>query len=112
MRKTAITLLIFADHRFHDRFEKPCDQLQTITYREQNVKMGKNEPLTPEWKLEILFTRDTYKEIRHIMAYNFRSLAADVGAVIGFFCGFSLWQVPSTLKSVIMSLKEKKFRKL
>ena len=112
MKKTAITIPMFVDHKFLERFEKPCDQMQMITYRAQNVKMGENETLIPDWKLVIIFMRDTYKEIRHIMAYDFKSLAADVGAIIGFFCGFSLWQIPSTIKSVILFVKQKKFRQV
>ena len=111
MRKTGITIPMFVDRKFHERFKKPCDQVQMITYRTQNEKMSKYIPI-PEWKLEIFFMRDTYKEIKHIMAYDFRSLAADVGAIIGFFCGFSLWQIPSTIKSAIRLIKQKKFRKV
>ena len=112
MRKTAITLPIFSDPLFLERFTMPCDQVQMIPTRTQNVKMGFKELWKTDWTLEILFTRGTYKEIKHIMAYNFRSLAADVGAVIGFFCGFSLWQIPSTIKSVILFVKQKKFRQV
>ena len=85
---------------FRKQFEKPCDQIQMVTYSR------KDTPGKP-WTLDLIFARDVYKEIRHISSYDLKSFGADVSAVIGFICGFSVWELPSALKMMVSSIKKR-----
>ena len=87
---------------FRKQFDKPCDQIQMVTHSRKDF------PGQP-WTLEFTFSRDVYKEIRHISSYDLKSFGADVSAVIGFICGFSVWQLPSALKMMVSSIKKSFF---
>ena len=78
----------FDDLQFRKEYDKPCDQLQMVTYSRRDILKDKNERLKLGWALQLDFMRDVYKEIRHIRDYDKKSLFSDISAIIGFICGF------------------------
>lgn len=93
------------DLQFRKEYDKPCDQLQMVTYSRRDILKDKNERLKLGWALQLDFMREVYKEIRHIRDYDKKGLFSDVSAIIGFICGFSIWQAPDALKIMVISMK-------
>ena len=102
MNKTYIRGEDIDSPAFRKQFDKPCDQIQMVTYSRKDTSGN-------PWTLDFTFTRDVYKEIRHISSYDLKSFGADVSATIGFICGFSIWQLPCALKMMVKSIKENNY---
>ena len=119
MKKIYYRSLAINTLKFRSQFVKPCDQLQMVTYSRKDILKNQKQSsssmvkqsgwrVLSEWTLELGFMRDVYKEIRHIRDYDKKSLLSDVSAIIGFICGFSIWQLPDALNILMISIKRKK----
>ena len=108
MKKALLKYEYFDSPLFRKQFEKPCDQLQTISMVTKQIPREEKEDKGSPRILELVFPSDSYKEIRHIKGYSLKSCWADVSAIIGFVCGVSIWQIPDALKMIVAWMKKHK----
>ena len=92
---------------FRKRFNKPCDQVESIVFNTKEFPRKEDGLENSSWILEISFFNDIYKEIRHTEAYGLKSCWSDVSAIVGFVCGVSMWQIPDALKTIIDWIKHR-----
>ena len=86
--------------------DKPCDQVQSISFNTKEVHRKKNTPKDAPWILQLGFVNKYYKEIRHSQAYGLKNCWSDVSAIIGFVCGVSIWQLPNGVKTLTIWIKK------
>ena len=84
----------FRNPRFLNRFDRPCDQVQTLAFNFQESQRSKNETRDLESTLFFVFKDPEYKEIVHIKSFNLEGLVGNVGGYIGLFLGFAIWNIP------------------
>ena len=99
-----------ASPSFLEHFEEPYDGIQSATLnilvepRKNFSSLTSNDGLDSANVL-FHFKNERYKEIKYFEAYDKWSLMADVGAVIGLFLGFAIWQIPDFIEFLNMKLR-------
>ena len=107
MKQTDLDAKYLDSLAFRKRFDKPCDELETVVFNTKEYSHRKDGLENSSWILEISFANEIYKEIRQIQSYNVKSCWSDVSAIIGFVCGVSIWQIPNGLKTMIDLMKHR-----
>ena len=104
MSKTHIEKFDVPNLTFLKRLVPPCDQVQAISYTPQGVKCeNKSSP-----ELMFLYNSGSYREIRHVRAFDIESLVGNLGGYIGMFLGFAFWQAPEAALVLISKSKHLK----
>ena len=98
MAQTNIEKLDGSDFTFLQSFDPPCNQVQTISHTPQGVRIT-NDTSSPS--LFVIYNSGSYREVRHIRAFDIQSLVGNIGGYIGLFLGFAFWQAPEAAKRVI-----------
>ena len=106
MDQTNIERIDGPDFTFLKSFDSPCNQVQTISYTPQGVKKHENDTSSPT--LFVIYNSGSYREVRHIRAFDIQSLVGNIGGYIGLFLGFAFWQAPEAALIVINKSKHAK----
>ena len=103
--KTNIDAGAFDNPEFLNQFDKPCDQIKSITFTVQELHREFNESKETSSDLNFSFKSATYKEITHIRSFDIESLVGNTGGYVGLLLGFAVWQAPDAIKWVVNKLK-------
>ena len=77
--------------KIFQRYNPPCDEALIIV-KGENKKSTRDERYSVS--ISIMYTTETYQEIRNEKAFGIEALGSGVGGFIGIFLGYSLLQVP------------------
>ena len=94
----------FYDPEIVDRFIKPCDEVQSVSYNIEEFMKTPNTSIDST-KILFLFKYGKYKDITHIRSFDVESLIGNMGGYVGLFLGFAIWQVPDAIELIIKMTK-------
>ena len=106
MKQSKVEKIDGPDFNFLKSVDPPCNQVQAISYTPQGVRKAINDTDPPT--LFVIYNSGSYREVRHIRAFDVQSLVGNIGGYIGLFLGFAFWQAPEAVKIVINKSKHAK----
>lgn len=97
-------------------FPPPCNVIENLQYDYEEAEGGENKGnskmSTPWFAVHVCFPELSYKEIKHVKAYDIESFVGNAGGYIGLFLGYSLMCIPSWIAEMIHKVKETWIEKL
>ena len=104
------------DKKLLNETQPPCFEIQTMN---QNIiedpvskKKGQKKKKENEFKLEIEFKNQQYKELRWVHPFDIVALISNVGIYVGLFFGFLLqWQGPEMFIAALATIRGLFFKK-
>ena len=83
--------LIQSPMKVFQRYNPPCNEALIIA-KVETKKLTRDDRFS--LSISIMYTTETYQEIRNERAFGIEALGSGVGGFIGIFLGYSLLQVP------------------